>query len=245
MKSRCTLLTREQETELAHQLPSQAARDRLFESCWPYVLKQARRFRNHKVGVQELAQVGAVGLLRAIEKFDATKGARLLTYAAPWVIQELTRYVSASQHIVRLDTSPQLIAAKSLVRQGKASTPEELADETGLPEELAARVMHTLAVGDVPLAHMNGQDVDLDSRFEMADDLLDELRTARRVRAAVSALPAAQRRVVELVHLRGASFPQAAHALGCSHQNVRSRVELARVALVAHIRYPLLDTLAR
>lgn len=203
----------------------QRARDTLFASCWPYVLKQARRFRNQKCSTHELAQVGALGLLRAIEKFDATRG-KLLTYAAPWITQELTRYVSATQFIVRLDTSPALISAKSLVRRGKVSTPDELASETGLPLETAERVMYTLSTGDAHLV-VDGWDVDLPSGDVGADTRLDEVRRARRVREAIAALPDAQRRAFELHHLQERPLAEVGSALGCSYQNVHQLVRRA------------------
>lgn len=225
-------LTADEERALAHSLPDQKARDRLFASCYPYVLRTARRFQTRKLRTQELAQVGAIGLLRAIDKFQPGK-ARLITYAAPWITQELQRYVSQNQFLANLGTNPPMVKARSLARRAPiALSPEELAEKSGLEVEMCNRLTQTLEYGDMHLVTSMGEHVDLP--VEPPDQHVIELRT--RVREAVSRLPDSQREAIEGVYFRERSLGEVGRELGCSHQNVDQRARDGMRAIAPVLR---------
>lgn len=243
MKSRCTLLTREQETELALLLKSpatppasrQRARDQLFESCWPYVLRLAKKFRARKCSQAELAQAGAVGLLVAIDKFDPTRGFRLCTYAVSWITMSMTRHVSASIGAVRRDTSPELIKAQSLLRKGAVSSAEELAAMANLRQESANFVWWAVEKGDVSLVNASGEHIDVRDHGDLPDTLAHESRVRADVRRAVACLPPSQRNAVEGFYFEDRPLLELTHERGTSRQAVHQARVAGEMALACRL----------
>jgi RNA polymerase sigma factor (sigma-70 family) len=82
-----------------------AARDELVQRNLRLVFKIARQYRNATVGQLDLIQEGVFGLMRAIEKFDPTKGFKLSTYAVWWIRQSISRALKLTSRSVRLSTT--------------------------------------------------------------------------------------------------------------------------------------------
>ena len=89
------LLSREQEIELSrkYQAGSRAAKDSLIRHNLKLVANVAKKYHDSGIEFEDLLQVGTLGLTRAVEKFDATKGYKLSTYAYWWIRQAITREI--------------------------------------------------------------------------------------------------------------------------------------------------------
>src|SRR5215469_18708270 len=96
-------LTREQEYELARRARKgdASARDTLALSNLPFVVAVARKFQNRGARLDDLVQEGNIGLMKAIEHFDAKKNVRFATYAVWWIRAYITRYLKDNRSQVR------------------------------------------------------------------------------------------------------------------------------------------------
>ena len=96
----------------------QTARNRLVAANLRLVVSIAKRYRNAKVSALDLIQEGNRGLLRAAEKFDASRGAKFSTYATWWIRQAVSRAVSQGGRTVRVPVATQCRLLRSVSSEG-------------------------------------------------------------------------------------------------------------------------------
>lgn len=114
------------------------ARDELVHLHLPLVEHAARRFRNRGEPLEDLTQVGTIGLLKAIDRFDVDRGVEFSTYATPTVVGEIKRYFRDKGWAIRVPRRLQELrmqiatATGDLTQQlGRSPTPRELAAAIG------------------------------------------------------------------------------------------------------------------
>ena len=135
-------LSRDEEAELIARLDGgdEGVKSQLIERNLRLVVYIARRFENTGVGIEDLISIGTIGLIKGISTFDASKGARLATYAARCVENEILMYFR-SQKKTASDVS-----LSECIETGKDGTSLSLMDvidsEEDLFEDLSAREMH-------------------------------------------------------------------------------------------------------
>jgi len=135
------LLTFEEELELSKRIQDgdEAARRRLIEANLRLVIKIARAYLTPDVSLMDLIQEGNVGLMRAVDKYDHAKQVRFSTYAAWWIRQVISRFLSDKRRTIRLPHRKEELLRKIQqayhvlsqlhMRQPKI---EELASEVGI-----------------------------------------------------------------------------------------------------------------
>lgn len=169
------LLKPHEEIDLARQSQrgDDGAAEQLAESNYRLVVSVAKRFRGLGVPFEDLIQEGNIGLLRAVEKFDPTRGVRFSTYATPWIYQAVTRAVVNQGRSIRLPNNVARLtlkvshAAQTLRQElGREPTHEEIADASGMQAELVME-LSTLATQTVSLDAPLSDDTD-----EVLGDLL-------------------------------------------------------------------------
>jgi len=143
------LLTPEQEVQLAGKIKKGdgAARERMINANLRLVVTIARDYANFGLPLLDLISEGNIGLTKAVERFDPTKGAKLSTYAMWWIKQALKRALANQSKTIRLPVH--LVDKVAKVRRvslqmsdelGREPTDEELGEEIGIASEKVARL---------------------------------------------------------------------------------------------------------
>lgn len=148
-----TTLTPEVEHELALRWRSgdRDAGRRLIEACLPFVMTIAIEYRRWGLPMEDIVQEGNIGLLKAADRFDPSRGCRLATYAAYWIRAEIREFVARGYRIVRLGSSKSERRALRIYRKTHEKDPRVLAELSGLTLERATELLPLLMSRDVSL----------------------------------------------------------------------------------------------
>ncbi|WP_084729691.1 SigB/SigF/SigG family RNA polymerase sigma factor [Streptacidiphilus neutrinimicus] len=207
-------------------------RNTLVELNMSLVRTAAQRFAHHKEPVEDLIQVGVVGLIKAINGFDTGRGVEFVTYALPTITGEIKRFfrdTSWSVHVPRRlqELRLQLARADDALEQelGRRPTTAELAARVGVTEaEVAegriAADAYTAGTLSAPAGDQDEDDGPLQRRLGALDRDLENIVDLTALRQILPGLPESDRRLLKLRFVDDLTQAQIGERIGCSQMHV-------------------------
>jgi len=207
-----------------------ALRDQVVEAHLPLVRHLARRYRDHGEPLDDLVQVGTIGLIQAVDRFDAGRNVELASYATPFILGEIRRHFRDRTTVVRLprrltELQPQIRRARDDLAQvlGRSPTVAELARHLNRDDE---EILEALDAGRAciiePLTPDDRRPDGAHIHAQLGDDDggLGGVIDRETLRPLLSRLPSREKQILALRFLRGLSQREIAAELGISQMHV-------------------------
>jgi RNA polymerase sigma-B factor len=214
-----------------HEQGDHAARQQLIERYMSLVRSLARRYASRGEQLDDLIQIGAIGLIKAIDRFDLDRGVELTTYATPNIIGEIKRHFRDHGWAVRVPRGLQELSIKLMrvVEQltgefGRSPTIPELAEATGASEEEVLEALES-SRAYTPLSLSVGPSGDDDDELDPLESIGTEeheyeISEDRAVlEPGMRVLDAREREIIRLRFYEGLTQSQIAQQIGISQMH--------------------------
>jgi RNA polymerase sigma-B factor len=208
----------------------QACRDELVRLHLPLVDHCARRFLNRGEPFEDLVQVGTIGLIKSIDRFDSERGVAFSTYATPTILGEIKRYFRDKGWAIRVPRRLQelRIAISGVTGElaqelGRSPTPREIAEKLGVTvEEVLEGIESANAYSTLSLDAGDNEDGGgsiLDAMGDV-DESLEHIEVRESIKPLLAMLPAREKKILLLRFFHGMTQSQIAAEIGVSQMHV-------------------------
>jgi RNA polymerase sigma-B factor len=208
-----------------------AAREDLVHLHLPLVEHCARRFRNRGEPFEDLVQVGTIGLIKSVDRFEADRGVEFSTYATPTIIGEIKRYFRDKGWAIRVprrlqELRMQIVTSTAELTQtlGRSPTPRELAERIGCSvEEIIEGMESSNAYSTLSL---DATDAGEETGGSMLDALgvddpdLEHVEVRESIKPMLDQLDPREKRILVLRFFKNMTQTQIAEEIGISQMHV-------------------------
>ena len=244
------LISAEEEVELARRIKTgdRKALEKLTKANLRFVVSVAKQYQNQGLSLPDLITEGNIGLLKAAEKFDETRGFKFISYAVWWIRQSILQAIAEQGRVVRLPLNQvgsvnriNKVLSKFEQENERRPSVDEIADKTDLPHEKIEDVLkvNTRQVSvDAPMADGDGTSMidfmQSDSDSSTDEELLKESLRAE-IASALSVLNDRERNVIEAFY--GINQPECTmEEIGKKYGLTRERVRQIREKAIRRLK---------
>ena len=244
------LISAEEEVELARRIKTgdRKALEKLTKANLLFVVSVAKQYQNQGLSLPDLINEGNIGLLKAAEKFDETRGFKFISYAVWWIRQSILQAIAEQGRVVRLPLNQvgsvnriNKVLSKFEQENERRPSVDEIADKTDLPHEKIEDVLkvNTRQVSvDAPMADGDGTSMidfmQSDSDSSTDEELLKESLRAE-IASALSVLNDRERNVIEAFY--GINQPECTmEEIGKKYGLTRERVRQIREKAIRRLK---------
>ena len=244
------LISAEEEVELARRIKTgdRKALEKLTKANLRFVVSVAKQYQNQGLSLPDLINEGNIGLLKAAEKFDETRGFKFISYAVWWIRQSILQAIAEQGRVVRLPLNQvgsvnriNKVLSKFEQENERRPSVDEIADKTDLPHGKIEDVLkvNTRQVSvDAPMADGDGTSMidfmQSDSDSSTDEELLKESLRAE-IASALSVLNDRERNVIEAFY--GINQPECTmEEIGKKYGLTRERVRQIREKAIRRLK---------
>jgi RNA polymerase sigma-B factor len=213
-----------------HRDGDRDARDRALVELMPLVRALASRYSGRGEPFEDLVQVGALGLIKAVDRFDVDRGVEFSSYAVPTIVGEIRRHFrdkAWAMHVPRrlkeLSVRLSRVLDELTTELGRSPTIAELAEAVGAEEEEVIDALdsaHAYSTRSLHAPFEEGGDDSLAEKLGTAETGYEEVEDGSLVAAGLDALDERERRIVELRFFEELTQSQIAAEIGISQMHV-------------------------